>query len=181
MTTDFAAEMLSLSRGELDSLNGPTGFTAEVLATSRIKGGARKRQIKHLAGLLRRDTELEARLLELLSRRRGSAAKEKKVFHELELMRDQIITDALAMKDEADEEETRFQYQATDGVMPEIAARMPELDPTAVARAAETYCFTRRKGPLREIFRLLKSAAEAAEVAEKLESAGSQQPHPEDG
>ncbi len=164
MTTAAAAEMLVLSRAELEELAGPEGFVAEAQRTAALKGGARKRQIKHLAGILRKDPELEARLLALLEERRGSAAKEKKDFHELERLRDQIVNDALAAKEAADEEEARFCYRASDGVMPEIARRLPGLDADAVARAAENYCMTRKKGPLREIFRLLKSAHDMEEV-----------------
>ncbi len=172
MSADFAAEMLNLNLAEIESIDPPAGLAAEVGSAAGLKSGARKRQIKHLAGILRRDPELETRVLELLERRRGSAAKEKKIFHDLEFIRDRIVNDALAHRKEAEEEETRFNYREGDGVMAEIAARMPELDAAAVARAAESYCFSRKKGPLREIFRLLKSARESAEVAAKLKTEG---------
>jgi len=168
MSTDFAEEMLALNRRELGSIDPPEGLVDGVLAAASLKTGARKRQIKYLAGVLRRHPDFEARLLELLEERRGSAARENKLFHQLELLRDQIISEALATKEAAEEEEERFNYPDSAPLIREAAARLPDLDTTAVARAAENFCYTRKKSAAREIFRLLKSAAETAEVKKKL-------------
>ncbi|MBI5559049.1 MAG: DUF615 domain-containing protein [Deltaproteobacteria bacterium] len=155
---ELAAELADLSPQEIKKLPCEDFIKEEILAARNLKAGARKRQIKYLTKNLR---ELDPEpLFDFLSEKKGSHLQQKKEFHELENLRDNIINDALAASrdsTDADEEPDReWQSPALDSA----AEMLPGLDIDMVRQTAWRYTRNRSVAHSREIFRLLKAAAE---------------------
>lgn len=108
--------------------------------TARV---ARKREIKHLSSLLRRDEESVAAIRAALDAEGRSSRAERDLFHRIEELRDALcdpdrFTDALA----------------------NAAAEMPDLDSGTMTRLAKRVHKTGDKRASREIFRRLRALAE---------------------
>ncbi len=149
----LAQELVSLSGKHIKALPCDDRLRDEIRATQTLKGGAAKRQVKYLAKLLRQEGPV-AELLEFLEKRKGSQLKENNEFHELERLRDTIITAALA---EAEENENESDGSSWPGIATAVRA-YPTLDVGAVLSSARGYARSRNPRYQREIFRLLKAA-----------------------
>jgi len=111
--------------------------------------GARKRQIKHLAGLLRNDEDSVAAILAALDTVRRTNRAERDAFHRIERLRNALCDPdrfAKALESAADE--------------------LPALDWQAITRLATRVHLTGDKRAFREIFRRLRALTESpAEVS----------------
>jgi len=76
---ELAKEVADLSDRELKNFPGGTVIHEEILATRGLKGGARNRQIKYLAKVLRQGPLDEMPLF--VTNRKGSNLHAKKQFH----------------------------------------------------------------------------------------------------
>jgi ribosome-associated protein len=134
-----AQEVADLPEAERRKLPVPSELRAEIELAAATRGhGARKRQIKHLAGeLRRREEELEA-LRAHLDGLHGAQLAERKAFHELEKLRDRLC----------DPE----QFEAA---LAEAAHARPGADPGALARLARAAQGGDRRA-FRELFRRLR-------------------------
>jgi len=139
---DMAADLVAM--GDADFRRLPlTGEIRDAIdETRRIKPhGARKRQLKHLAGLFRRDEEsqqqAEAFLADLQLGRQKSAAD----FHYLEELRERLCDP-----------------ERCDAALEEVRQKMPGADTGKIVRLAESARLHRDKRAFRELFRLLKAA-----------------------
>jgi len=140
MVAKLAQELLTLSPSLLDEAPCDTEILTEIKKTQKIKQfGARRRQVKYLAKLLR-ETGIEP-LLDYMERVKNSKLKQNEIFHRLEELRDRIIHE--------DEEEQALQ---------EAKKEFPDLDSELVQNLARKYRLTRNQRFLREIFRQLKIA-----------------------
>lgn len=140
MVEKLARELLTLSPSLLDKAPCDTTIPAEIKITQEIKQfGARRRQIKYLAKLLR-ETDIGP-LLDYMEKVKKSKLKQNEIFHRLEDLRDRIIHE--------DEEEQALQEAKKDS---------PDLDSELVQNLARKYRLTRNQRFLREIFRQLKIA-----------------------
>lgn len=144
---ELAATLLNMADADYRRLP-LSGEIARELAQGRtIKAhGARKRQLKHLAGLLRRDEEsreaAESFVAELDQSRRQNTAD----FHHLETLRDGLCDPARSAE-----------------ALAEIEQTMPEVDAGKIRRLAESVQHSADKRAFREIFRLLRDAQETQE------------------
>ena len=110
----------------------------------RIKArGARKRQIKHLAGLLRRDEESAMAIQAALDAEGRSNRSQQDYFHHLEELRDALC------------DEGTFA-----GAIKKAQEEVPGLDVQAITRLATRFHKTGDKRASREIFSRLRTLSE---------------------
>ena len=133
----------------------------EILEVRRLKGGARKRQLKYITRLLR-DQPVEP-LYDYLARRRGNGLREKKQFHELEYLRDRLIEEAIEARRLARAEHGDLEEGWHSEVAEQIREELPMVDSRALSRLGFFFAMSRNKKHSREIFRLLQAAREQEE------------------
>lgn len=135
----LAAQPASL----LQTLQLPVEIAGALDEVRSARGDApRQRAVRHLAGLLRRDEDLQQVIAEHLNRESESHWAEQRRFHELEEWRDRLCDPALA-----------------DATLTELMDRYPDLvatDLPKLSRAARNG----DKGAARRLFRLLRETTE---------------------
>lgn len=162
---ELAYELAALPAPEIRRLPCEPFIQEEIMAAVGLKGGAYKRQVKYLAKELReQDT---APLLSFLAERQGSQLKEKQAFHELEQLREAIITDVLEANEEARAEERPLDDDWPSPALDKALAMLPELAVTDIRTAAARYARNRKSTYSREIFRALKTAQEQLRLANR--------------
>jgi len=115
------------------------------LARRSTARGARKRELKHLAGLLRRDEETADAVRAALDDVDRSSRAERDLFHRLEELRDALCDPG------------RF-----DETLENAAAEVPGLDRPVMTRLARRVHKDGDKRAFREIFRRLRVLVEAS-------------------
>jgi ribosome-associated protein len=139
---ETAADLVVLGDADFRRLTLAGEILEAVDEVRRIKAhSARKRQLKHLAGLLRRDEDslqqAETFLADLAHGRQRAATD----FHFLEELRERLCDPA------------RF-----DEALEEVRRELPEADAGKLRRLAESVRNHKDKRAFRELFRLLKEA-----------------------
>lgn len=158
---ELAGELADLGPNELKTLPAEEEVREIAASCRALKGGARKRQVKYLAKVLR-ESELDA-IYAFLQERKGSELKANLLLHQAERWRDVIINEAIAY-DEADGDEwTPFDPDFPSAMIADALEEMPALDETDLRRCVDQYVRTRNKAHYRELFRMLKAAIEARE------------------
>lgn len=139
-----AAQLADLPEAEWSKLPAPEDLRREIALARQTKGGgARKRQIKHLAGILRRrEDDLES-LQAFLDGLHQNQFQEKKDFHFLEELRDRICDP-----------------ERSEQALNEVTATLPGVDRKGLSRLASSVHTSKDRKAFREIFRRLKSAWE---------------------
>lgn len=157
---NVAGELSKLSGTEINSLPTDDLLKREILSAAKVSGGAKKRQIKFIAKELREREEEYLKLLEFLDRRKGSRLRENQEFHQLEILRQGVISDAINAMEEARVQDLPLEENWTSPAMEEIDKLFPELDIKTIRTLANRYARTRKIAHSREIFRQLKGASE---------------------
>jgi ribosome-associated protein len=140
----MAAQMTEMGESQFAKLDLPEDIREEtVIARDTVGRGSHKRQVKHLAGLLRKHNEVVVRLQQQLGNLDQVAHSEKRQFHQLEDLRDRLC------------QVDQFQ-DAFDAVI----ALFPELDRNSVRRLACSVQQHNDKRASREIFKRLRDEAE---------------------
>lgn len=163
---DLVLELLNLAAKDLKALPCEDSLRQEIIRAGKLKAGARKRQIKHIAKILRQN-EISGELLDFLEQRKGSRLKETNEFHELERLRDVIIDEAIAFHDEylaSGREIDLFGWHSM--AVDQVALDVPGLDKDALRRSALDFARNRKTTHKREIFRQLKAGFERQRFAE---------------
>jgi len=143
----LAQELSDLPETELAKLPMNAELAAEVAQARNTKGhSSRKRQVKHLAGFLRRHDEEREAIAEALEGQAVSQRQETLAFHHLEDLRDRLCS--VASFEEA---------------IAEVRASYPMVDDGKLARLARSVHENKDKKAAREIFRQLRKAAESNE------------------
>jgi len=143
----LARRLTDLPETELARLPGDPILAKEIeLARKTVGHSSRKRQIKHLAGLLRRDDEIRVAIETALDQQAVSHRQEAMAFHELEELRDRLCTKA-----------------SFSAALQEVCANYPQIDDGRIARLAGSVHEHGDKRAAREIFRRLRAAAEAVD------------------
>lgn len=154
----LAFELIVLSPTDIKKLPCEDFIKDEILETKGLKAGARKRQLKYLTKNLRQlDPEP---LLDFMSQQKGSQLKQTKEFHELENLRDSIINEALEAARDAKREQVEFDRDWPSPALEAVREEFPDLDIQVIRQAAWRFTKSRKAGQSREIFRMLKAAAE---------------------
>ncbi|MBU0673746.1 MAG: DUF615 domain-containing protein [Proteobacteria bacterium] len=155
---ELSHELTELPPADLARLPCDDFLRTEIRLARQLKGGAKKRQIKHIAKELRHQSVDE--LLTFLAERKGSRLQKDRDTRQLEILRDQIIQDAIdCYNDRVDQ----FAYFTLESELPSLdhaAKLLPDLPKNEILRAAENFAATRKPNYSREIFRILKASAD---------------------
>jgi len=152
----LARELVDLSEHDISRLPCDDFLRQEIIDAKSLKAGARKRQIKYVAKELR-NSETEP-LFAYLEKRKGSQLKKSVEFHEIERMRDAILTEAIEAWRQAREEGERLSEDWQSAAAEAALEKFPDLDLLAIKKSALRYAANRKPAHSREIFRMLKAA-----------------------
>mgnify|MGYP001053872773 CR=1 FL=1 len=153
---EMVAEVCSLPAGVISQLPLSEEIRSLLGEAAALKGGARNRHIKYVTKLLK--DEPVAEVYDFLSARKGAALQEKKAFHELEYLRDALLSEAIAQQREAEANREDFGEDWHSRVVEEMGRALPRLDTRAMASLAWMYTRGRNPKYSREIFRQLRAA-----------------------
>ncbi len=139
---ELAKELAELSDAAFAKLPLDAELREEVKLARQTKAhGARKRQIQHLAGVLRRQEAATEGLRAHLDGLNQVHYREQQAFHALEQLRDRLCDLA-----------------ECPAALEEVRRSLPTVDTAALARLAKAVHQSRDKRAAREIFRLLRDA-----------------------
>lgn len=157
-------ELIELAANDIESLPCPPVFRDEIGKAKKLKDGARKRQVKYIAKILRQEVEIITELMRFLETSKGSKLKETSELHELEKLRDAIINEVLVHYCDATVEKRMpqqlFEELKFSDALSEALSRFPGLEIADLQKAAIQFARTRNKVYGRQIFRILKAALE---------------------
>lgn len=154
----LAAELADLSDNDLRKFPGNEEVKNEIIGCRGLKTGARKRQIKYLAKVLRQDSLDE--IYVYLKNRKGSSLRENQIFHEAERWRDVIINDAVEVQDNCRREREVFEPDFHSENVRKVTEELQHIDEKDLRRCTYQYVRTRNKTYYRELFRMIKAAIE---------------------
>ncbi|MEN8200857.1 MAG: ribosome biogenesis factor YjgA [Thermodesulfobacteriota bacterium] len=157
----LAEEVAQLSNGDLKKFPAGEEIREEVRNIRSLKGGARKRQVKYLAKLLRQGPLEEIYLF--VTRRKGSELHAKKQFHAAEQIRDTLINEAMELHQEYLSMQIPFELDWESDVIPVVLTDYPRLEEAELRRLIYQYVVTRNKLHYRELFRVMKAAVDQKE------------------
>ncbi|MCB2214857.1 ribosome biogenesis factor YjgA [Desulfofustis glycolicus] len=159
-----ARECAALSDAELGRI-GVSDEVRHALSLCRTtKGGALKRQIKFVAKLLRQEDV--ASVLHFLKQKKGSKLEEERLFHDAEHWRDLVINEAIESLEEHRRDQQPWPVTWQSSVIDRLLERYPGLDEHDLRQAAHQYARSRNKAHYRELFRMVKAAAERQRLDE---------------
>ncbi|MBA3014713.1 MAG: DUF615 domain-containing protein [Proteobacteria bacterium] len=169
---ELASELVNLSASEIKRLTCEDFLKEEIKSASGMSGGAKKRQTKYIAKCLRQ-TDCEP-LFSFLDEKKGSKLKENKVFHELERLRDDIISEALIAMREAATRHEKLDSSWDSETIDVAAHQFPGIDKNSLKNTAIQYVRSRKPTFNRELFRLLKAARDQQQFGDDADTSGSQ-------
>ncbi len=144
----LAQRLTELSDAELAKLPQDPDLKKEIELARNTRGGSsRKRQVKHLAGLLRGNDEQREAIEVALDGQAVSQRQETLAFHHLEDLRDRLCAAA-----------------TFPAALAAARTSYPHLDDGKLARLAGSVHDYADKKAAREIFRMLRKAAEAEDA-----------------
>lgn len=153
-----AKELSELSDLDLKHLPVSDELKAEIVLCRKTKTGAKKRQIKYIAKILQQENP--GKILLFLQERKGSRLEENRFQHETERLRDSIVDDALLAYDECRKNQEQWELDWQSDAICYVVDRFPDIDENELRRSAHQFARSRSKTHYRELFRLLKAAAE---------------------
>jgi ribosome-associated protein len=144
---ELAQRLADLPEAELGRLPKSPELTKQIELARNTRGhSSRKRQIKHLAGVLRSHDEQRLAIEAALDGQAISQRQETLAFHHLEDLRDRLCVAA-----------------TFEAALYEVRTLYPHLDDGKLARLAGSVHEYNDKKAAREIFRRLRKAAETME------------------
>ncbi|MDH3997722.1 MAG: DUF615 domain-containing protein [Desulfuromonadales bacterium] len=144
---ELAQRLTELPEAQLAKLPQSPELGAEITLARSTRGhGSRKRQIKHLAGFLRRDEEGREALEDALGGQARTERRETLAHHHLEELRDRLCC-----------------AQDFDTALTEVRSLYPHLDHRKLTRLARSVHENDDKKAAREIFRRLRKACEVSQ------------------
>jgi len=145
---ELAQRLTEITASELGKLPKNPELSTEIeLARSTKGNSSRKRQIKHLAGMLRDHEEQRLAIEAALDGQSVSQRQETLAFHHLEELRDRICA-----------------TETCEAALTEVRTTYPHLDAGKLARLARSVQEHSDKKAAREIFRRLRKAEERDDV-----------------
>jgi ribosome-associated protein len=167
-----AEELSLLNDKDLKLLPAGNVVKEEMMRCRSLQGGARKRQVKYLAKVMREEPVDD--ILNFLSERKGSQAKVAKQQREIERLRDVVINEAIEAHLETirygETFEPDWQGEEIDGVIAKY-----QIDSADFRKAVYQYVKTRLHGYYREVFRILKAAMDKDEMMRRRQQAEEKQ------
>ncbi len=154
---EVAAELALLTDRDLKLLPASQAVKDEIIRCRSVKGGARKRQVKYLAKVMREEPVEE--ILNFLAARKGSAVKENKMLREVERLRDVIINEAIEQQQFCLQEGLPWEPD-WQGDEIDAALRRYPVDAGELRVAVHQYVKSRIQNYYREVFRIIRAAVE---------------------
>ena len=143
----------------------------QIRAAKNLKGGAKKRQLKHVTKTLR-DRPVDD-LYDFLAKKKGSALKKKREFQEIEYLRNLLLNEALALYNDTLQQGRYFaegneagDFLENSEALSFIAARFPYIDIILIKNTAEQFAKTRNRKFSRELFRIIQAAFEKTQFTQ---------------
>ncbi len=164
---DIARELIVLSDSDLKKLPAEEEVKAEIIECRGLKAGARKRQIKYLAKVMRQ-YPLD-NILNYLKAKKGSTLKQNQLFHEAERWRDVIINEAMEYSEHCRKEHLDFEPDFPSHLLVELMRELPGLNEGDLRRCAYQYVRTHNKTHYRELFRMIKAAIDLEERKNRID------------
>lgn len=139
---ELAATLVTLAEADYRRLPLSEDIAEELEQARAIKShGARKRQLKHLAGVLRQDEESRERIETFMADLERGQRQNTAGFHRLEELREGLCDPVRCAETLAEIEET-----------------LPDVDTSKIHRLAKSVQNSADKRAFREIFRMLREA-----------------------
>lgn len=160
-----ARECAALSDNELARLPVDELVIEEIRVCRTVKGGALKRQIKYITKLMQH--EPLDQIFTFLSQRKGSKLEENRYQHEAERLRDAIVTDALEAWQERHQLDEPWPIDWSSEPINEVLEKYPGIDEQELRSSAHQYARSRNKGHYREIFRIIRAAADKQRLSQR--------------
>lgn len=140
---ETARQLVEMPEAELAQLALDAELAQEVELARETRGrGSHKRQVKHLAGMLRHRGEELIELRGALDGLHQVRNAEARALHELEALRERLCDPEQGEK-----------------ALAEVAGRWPALDSAALSRKVRAVRSSKDKKAFREIYRMLRDAA----------------------
>ena len=171
---DVAEELAELTDKDLKTFPGEIEIKQEIKTIRGLSGGARKRQVKHLAKLLRQGLELDA-IYDFLNQRKGSQLKEKTQLHEAEHLRDTLINEAMEDYQHCRSLQIEWEPDWQSEILGPAAAKFQGLDEDALRKTIYQYVKSHNKLYYRELFRMVKAAIDQFEMNRRIVAAEEKQ------
>lgn len=160
-----AKELSELSDLDLKRLPASDELKEEIILSRKTKAGARKRQIKYIAKILHHEPLEE--ILRFLQQKKGSKLEEDRFLHGIERLRDKIVDEALEAYDECRKYQEQWELDWQSKTIDTVVKRFQYVDEHEIRRSAHQYARNRSRTHYRELFRIIKSAAERGRLDEK--------------
>ncbi len=160
-TENLAKELAEFTNNDLKNCPVEEVVKEAIIDCRGLKAGARKRQIKYLAKVLRQFPMDD--VYEFIKLRKGSALKEKQVFHQAERWRDIIINEAIEAYDKCRRNQIIFEPDWDSSIMKDALNEFPSLNETDFRRTVYQYVKMRNINHYRELFRMVKAAIDTEE------------------
>lgn len=161
-----AQELALLSDRDLKKLPVGQAVKDEIIRCRGLKSGARKRQIKYLAKVMREDSVEE--ILQFLADRKGSKLKENKMHREAERIRDVVINEAMDLQQKCLQAGLEWEPDWRGEELDIVVRRYP-VDEGDLRRTVFQYVKTRIHNHYRETFRIIKAAVEKEAMLRKID------------
>jgi ribosome-associated protein len=166
---EVAGELADLSNNDLKKFPGSQEIKDEILACRGLKGGARKRQIKYLAKVMRQEPLDD--VYSFLTTIKGSDLQKKEVLHEAERLRDQMINEAMEDHQEHLRMQVPWEPVWESAALDHIVEKYPDLKEDEMRKSIYQYVKSRNIVHYRELFRILKSAINLEEMRKRARQA----------
>ena len=161
----MAQELAMLTDRDLKVLPAGQEVKDEILRCRNMKGGARKRQIKHLAKVMREDSV--EMILDFLTERKGSQAKATMMHREAERLRDVIVNEAIDFQQRALQTGEIWEPDWPGEELAAVVRRYP-VDEVDLRKTVFQYVKTRVHHQNREVFRIIKAALDKEDMLKRL-------------
>ena len=157
----LVVELCSLPSAVVKRLPEEDRIKEMINEAAGLKGGARKRHIKYIAKLLRESPVSE--LYDFMEKYRGSKLKKNKQYHEVEYFRDILIDEALSYLEDCRHYNEEMEENWPSESVETVLNSYPDIDKITLLRLARLFAVTHNKLHSRELFRVLRAAAERKE------------------
>ena len=166
---DVAQELTELTDKDLKKFPGDELVCAEIKIIRALNGGARKRQVKHLAKLLRQGSDMDA-VYDFLSNRKGSQLKVKTQLHEAEHLRDALINEAMADFQHCRSLQREWEPDWKSEIFGPALSKYQGLDEDALRKTVYQYVKSHNRLYYRELFRMVKAAIDNYEQSRRIDA-----------
>lgn len=160
-----AREVTALNDNEIARLGLGDEIADEVKLCRGLKGSALKRQLKYVAKLLKQEQIDD--VLRQLALHKGSKLEKTQLHHQAERFRDTIINEALEARDQCLQQGVPLEMDWPSETIDSAVQLYPEVEELELRRSAYQYVKTRNKVHSRELFRILRSAADKSRISQR--------------